>query len=180
MRGILASTSCENELELSLAPQHASMLREAMGAVPQVRLVEETEEALVARLKAMEPAPQVVRYPGAVPLAVHEMAKRMDRASFEGAVASYPTTAGGTHRVRIGRYFMWSIVKLFAAPRAVERISLRRFSETCTLYKSGFSQAVMCRLSMAVRVVHRGKARDIAFALRKQVGAHFEPGACPS
>ncbi len=109
-------------------------------------------------------------------LAVHAMAKRMDVASFDGAVATYPTAAGGTHRVRIGRYFMWSIVKLFAAPKKVERISMRRFSETCTLYKSGFNQAVMCRLSMSVRVVYRGKARDIAFALRRQVGAHFEPG----
>ena len=109
-------------------------------------------------------------------LSVHAIAKRMDRASFDGAVATYPTAAGGTHRVRIGRYFMWSIVKLFAAPRAVERISMRRFSETCTRYKSGFNQPVMCRLSMSVRVVHRGKARDIAFALRRQVGAHFEPG----
>ena len=134
----------------------------ALGLAPLAALAAEESEV---PYKSMESG-----------LSVHEMAKRMDRASFAGAVASYPTTAGGTHRVRIGRYFMWSIVKLFAAPRSVERISLQRFSETCTLYKSGFSQAVMCRLSMAVRVDHRGRARDISFALRKQVGAHFEPG----
>lgn len=76
MRGILASTACENQLELSLAPQHAAVLRGAVGGLPQVRLVEESEDALIERLEAISPAPELVRYPGAVPLAVHELANR--------------------------------------------------------------------------------------------------------
>jgi RHH-type proline utilization regulon transcriptional repressor/proline dehydrogenase/delta 1-pyrroline-5-carboxylate dehydrogenase len=74
MLGILAAMSCEVELELSLDPKHAKVVGPTLNDLPQVRVTKEPEEALIARLAKINPAPELVRYPGAVPLAVYEQA----------------------------------------------------------------------------------------------------------
>jgi len=76
MLGILAATSCEIELDVSLTARHAAVLREALDGLPGVRLFEEWEEAFLRRLAAMDPAAELVRYLGRVPLAVYEIANR--------------------------------------------------------------------------------------------------------
>ena len=74
MMAILAATSCEIDYEVSLAPGHASLLREAVAELPSMKITEESEADLIARMGGISPIPEIVRYPGAVPKEVHEAA----------------------------------------------------------------------------------------------------------
>lgn len=74
MLAILAVTACGLEAEISLAPKHAKVIRQALEGLPDVRVVDEEEEVLIGRLAKLKIAPELVRYLGAVPLAVHQCA----------------------------------------------------------------------------------------------------------
>jgi RHH-type proline utilization regulon transcriptional repressor/proline dehydrogenase/delta 1-pyrroline-5-carboxylate dehydrogenase len=74
MLGILAVTACGQEAEISLAPKHAKVIRPALEGVPGVRVIEESEQGLIGRLPQLSPVPDVLRYLGEVPRAVHEQA----------------------------------------------------------------------------------------------------------
>ncbi|MGI9240239.1 MAG: hypothetical protein ACR2RV_05530, partial [Verrucomicrobiales bacterium] len=74
MMAILAATACELEGEISLAAKHAKVIQPAMEEIVTLRIVEETPEALVARLGDLDPVPEILRYLGEVPGAIHERA----------------------------------------------------------------------------------------------------------
>ena len=74
MLAILAVTACGLEAEISLAARHAKVIRQALEGLPDVRVIDEEEEALVARLAKLKVAPELVRYLGEVPLGVYQRA----------------------------------------------------------------------------------------------------------
>jgi len=74
MLGIFAATVCEIDLELSLDKKHAGVVKTALEGVPRVRLVEEEETEMLARLRGVETKTNLVRYPGGAPLAMYELA----------------------------------------------------------------------------------------------------------
>ncbi len=108
--------------------------------------------------------------------AAHDVLKRIDRASFEGATALYPTAGGRAHPVRIGRYMMWKIVDLFLPSGVVDRIRLESFTEVCRTKDEILKAQVICRLAATLAVGVGGKAHRFELASEQGVGGLFAPG----
>ncbi|MFT4549951.1 MAG: RHH-type proline utilization regulon transcriptional repressor/proline dehydrogenase [Pseudoalteromonas tetraodonis] len=98
MLAVLASTTCEIDLEVSLASKHAQVFGTALEGVARVNVVEESEDALLARMKSLESRPGLVRYLGGVPREVYEMAN-----DWHVPVVDDPVSAVG--RLELRYYF---------------------------------------------------------------------------
>ncbi len=107
----------------------------------------------------------------------HQIVQDMDRASFDKAIAYYPTASGEPYAVNMADYLFWKLVIAFRSSARPGKVSLSDFSELCTREKAeiGPGSSAICRLSMAVDVTRNGRTTTYSVKATVNTGRWFDP-----
>lgn len=110
--------------------------------------------------------------------AVHQIVQDIDQASFDAAVARYPSTdRASDHRIAMGRYMMWKIVALFQVKDRVRRLRLAQYGQRCWTQR-GFTgdRTVSCSLTATISVSSDRETHLLTHTIKSQnVGRFFSP-----